>query len=92
MHMCLKYKGFNTVDGNSLSIITSNRLKTHSDALHFLTKCSPSQRMAFLEHADNCICECVANVLKGHVKLRPLKEKKKKKTCSTEDKAAPCNE
>ena len=58
----------------------SKRLKTHSDALRFLTKCSPRQRKAFLERADkeliNCICECVANVLKGHVKLRPSEKRK----------------
>lgn len=57
----------------------SKRIKKHLEILKILKKCSPKQRKALLQAADNsliyCICECIDNVLRGNVKLSSAKKK-----------------
>ncbi|KAJ8031118.1 hypothetical protein HOLleu_27739 [Holothuria leucospilota] len=56
------------------------RLKKHAHELRFLSKCSPRERKAFLQHADQSlitsICECVSNVVKGNVPVSKAQRSK----------------
>lgn len=58
----------------------SCRLRNHAREIDFLSKCSPKQRKAFLQHADpqliKSLCECAANVVKGNVPLSRVQKSK----------------
>ena len=57
----------------------AQRLRNNHDFLKLLVKCTPAQRKAILNVADDAlvrtICECVLNVLKGTVPVKPAKRK-----------------
>ena len=57
----------------------AQRVKNHLSELSVLSKCSAKQRKAYLQHANkeliNCLSECCANTLKGHVPLNPAQKK-----------------
>ena len=63
-----------------LQLWMAQRLRKNHDLLKLLVKCTPAQRKAILEVADEAlittICECVLNVLKGTVPVsKPAKKK-----------------
>jgi hypothetical protein len=55
------------------------RLRRNFKYLKYLKKAKRGARCAFLKSADKdtiiCLCDCVTNILKGNVKVKP-KEKK----------------
>jgi hypothetical protein len=54
-------------------IMTVKRIKKHHDCLRFLAKANPKLRSSVINAADKdlvcCICECIQNVIKGHVPI-----------------------
>ena len=58
----------------------STYLKKHCKELQYLCKAKPSIQKAIVEKANKsliyCICECVQNILKGHVRLTTNQRKR----------------